>query len=607
MKKHPLMLFVFFFTFFLFVLTSKSYAFFYQVKIGYKNVDENYITSHYKLVIDKIYSNLKIIDATATTDEIDNLKNDPNITFVDYNQNIPLQLQTVDMIKKTSLIINPLNINNNSYSLIKLSQAYTKGITGKGIKICVIDTGVDYTHPLLKGKIAPYPYSHSFIEDNNGNYIEDPSDYMDYEGHGTHVAGIIVGQNSTIGLDGIARDATLYVQRVFDKSGVGDGDVLAAINNCINDKVNIISMSLGWGTGSTDPTPSIHSAMDTAFQDGIINVVAAGNSFEDSVTNGGCGGSTANDCVSYPARYSSAVAVGSSDDTGNISSFSSQGPALYITAPGGVGDSQGYCVNGILSTYPVNLDINDGVQDGYTEMCGTSMATPAVSGTIALLEQLNPQLTNQQILNLLTSTALHEGTTGRNTTYGYGIIQEPTVKYPDVFPNYWAYNSINDVSNQGWMLGGTNGYFNPLNQMTRAEVATALSRLITNTSGVSTNSSFSDVDTAAWFYHPISIMSNLGMMNGTGTTTFSPTKNITREEVATILDRLLKETNYTGPSMFSDVNDPSRFSYQSILNMGNNKYILGCQTNLFCPTNQITRAEVATLLDRVGTLIQQKN
>ncbi len=259
-------------------------------------------------------------------------------------------------------------------------------VTGKGIVVAVIDTGIDYMHPDLGGGFGPgYKVIGGYDFYNN-----DP-DPMDDNGHGTHVAGVIAASG---GMTGVAPGASLLAYKVLGPDGSGSvSNVIEAIDRSMDpnqdgdtsDHANIISMSLGGPGQSGDP---VCTAVENAVNAGIVVVVAAGN---DGPAMG---------TVASPGLAPDAITVGAVDNSGVLASFSSRGtsPNLSIKpeicAPG---------VN-INSTVPFSGAARSS-PTGYAIMSGTSMATPHVSGAAALLLQEHPGWTPMQVKSALVSGA----------------------------------------------------------------------------------------------------------------------------------------------------------------------------------------------------------
>ncbi|MFU8766911.1 MAG: S8 family peptidase [Candidatus Methanoperedens sp.] len=247
--------------------------------------------------------------------------------------------------------------------------------TGNGTKVAVVDTGIDFQHPDLAGNVKG---GVSFVKRSKG--------YRDDNGHGTHVAGTIAALNNEIGVVGVAPDAWLYGVKVLDRKGSGWlSDVIAGIDWSTANGMQVITMSLG-SSGSSN---SLEMAVDNAYNQGIVIVAAAGNDY---------GGT-----VSYPARYDSVIAVTATDSGDNIASFSNTGQEAELAAPG----------VGIYSTYKGG---------SYATLSGTSMATPHVTGTVALLLASNESLEPPEVRKRLGDTATDLGDSGRDIYYGFGLV-----------------------------------------------------------------------------------------------------------------------------------------------------------------------------------------
>lgn len=254
--------------------------------------------------------------------------------------------------------------------------AFTKGA---GIKVAVIDTGIDTKHSDLKvvgGK----------------SFVFAVRSYNDDNGHGTHCAGTIAALDNNYGVVGVAPLASLYAVKVLDRTGNGYLSwVVAGIDWSIDNSMQVISMSLGAPTGSDTLEAICYQAYNTY---GIVIVAAAGNSGPNQ------------DTVEYPARYASVIAVGATDKEKTIAEFSSRGSQLSVVAPG----------VDILSTYSGNR---------LATGSGTSMACPHVAGTVALM--LSKGVSSTNVRNSLETTAdlCPSQTAKDDPTYGYGLVNTP--------------------------------------------------------------------------------------------------------------------------------------------------------------------------------------
>jgi len=252
--------------------------------------------------------------------------------------------------------------------------------SGLGVTVCVVDTGIDKDHPDLQANLAG---GRNFVAKG---VTVDPTKWDDDNGHGTHVAGTVAALDNTIGVVGVAPSASLLAAKVLKRQGSGYlSDVIAGVDWCVQSGAKVVSMSLG----SSSDVQAFHDAVDAAYAAGALLVAAAGNDY---------GGA-----VSYPAAYSSVVAVSATDKSDNLAAFSNVGPEVELAAPG----------VSVLSTW------KDG---GYATASGTSMSTPHVSGVAALAWEANPLFSNVEVRALLQSTADDLGAAGKDNFFGYGLV-----------------------------------------------------------------------------------------------------------------------------------------------------------------------------------------
>ncbi len=245
--------------------------------------------------------------------------------------------------------------------------------TGQGVKVAVLDTGIDLTHPDLAANIK-----------GGYNAVKPRKSPADDNGHGTHVAGIITAVNDNIGVVGVAPQAELYAVKVLGANGSGYlSDLIEGLEWSINNNVQVINMSLG----TPAEVQSFHDAVTKVYNAGIVMVAAAGNS--------GPGDNT----VEYPAKYEEVIAVSATDENDAIASFSSRGPEIELSAPG----------VGIYSTYKGG---------GYETFAGTSMAAPHVTGTAALVIKRGIQ----EIQNIRSELQATADKMGKPELYGYGLV-----------------------------------------------------------------------------------------------------------------------------------------------------------------------------------------
>ncbi|GIO88096.1 aerolysin [Paenibacillus faecis] len=231
--------------------------------------------------------------------------------------------------------------------------------TGNQIRIGVIDTGADFSHPDLRNSLA-----------RGVNILNQMSPPYDDNGHGTHIAGTIAASGGSRGMMGVAPRSLIYPVKAFDHNGSAYvSDIILGIDWCVQNRMHIINMSFGMKNKSL----SLQNTIRRAYQAGIVVVASSGNDKK-------------NRSVDYPARYPHTISVGATGRDGRVAPFSNHGPRIDIYAPG----------EKIKSCW---------LGGGYREMNGTSMATSHVSGSIALLLALRPGLTPGEIKRRLRRTA----------------------------------------------------------------------------------------------------------------------------------------------------------------------------------------------------------
>jgi Subtilase family len=341
-----------------------------QVIVVYKNKQGEEAVQESDAAIEEQYEQLSAAAISADTETIDVLKEDPDIKYVELDSKI--SISTSDVVDKSKTPV----LDQWNLASIQASAAWEDGLTGKGVKIAIMDSGI---------------YSHQELHITGGySAVDYTTSYEDDEGHGTHVAGIIGAEHDEHGTDGIAPDADLFAVKVLDDAGEGYlSDLLEGINWAISNNMDIINLSMG----AADESDALEDAVQKAYQAGILLVAASGNE-------------GAGHPLDYPAAYEAVIAVSATDSNDNIASFSSIGDKVEFAAPGA----------DIQSTY---------LGSDYRVMSGTSQAAAHVSAMLALLKQQFPDDTNLQLRTRLQQYSKDLGREGRDALYGYGLIQFP--------------------------------------------------------------------------------------------------------------------------------------------------------------------------------------
>ena len=287
---------------------------------------------------------------------------------------------------------------HESVPLIGAPQAWAAGYTGTGVNVAVLDTGIDAAHPDFAGKIVA---GQNFVpagQPGGG----DPNNVNDGFGHGTHVASIIAGTGAADNgyYTGVAPGAGLIIGKVLDDNGNGlDSWIIDGMEWATQEEhARIVSMSLGSNSASDGTDPMSQAVNDLTAQTGALFVIAAGNAGPSAQT------------VASPGAADAALTVGAVDKSDQLAGFSSRGPRLgdyaikpEIAAPG---------VDIVAARAPgTPIGDLDPVDQYYTRLSGTSMATPHVAGAAAILAEEHPDWTAAQLKPALISTSKDDGYT----------------------------------------------------------------------------------------------------------------------------------------------------------------------------------------------------
>jgi serine protease AprX len=315
----------------------------------------------------------------------------------------------------------PMHLADDATDLATgVNTAWNAGYTGAGIGVAVIDSGINGNHPDLKNssQTASRVVYHQDFTGTSTSGVGGAQ--WDLYGHGTHVAGIIGGNGYLSGgqYEGVAPGVNLIDLRALDLNGVGtDSSVIAAIQQAIalqsTYNIRVINLSLGRGIAVSYTQDPLCQAVESAWKAGIVVVVAAGNYGRLSVFNSnGYGTVTAPGNDPYVLTVGATKSNGSSSPSAEtLASFSSKGPTTYdhvvkpdLVAPGNDVVSLAAPGATLEAAYPAELVTGSDGNNDYFTLSGTSMATPAVVGAVALLLQEHSSLTPDQVKARLMQT-----------------------------------------------------------------------------------------------------------------------------------------------------------------------------------------------------------
>jgi subtilisin len=355
-----------------------------------------------------VYHLVPAIAATIPEAAIDHLLRNPRVASIEPDGRV----QAID----TEL--------DNTWGVKRIGAGlvHDSGNRGAGVKVAVVDSGIDYNHSDLALNFDPANRGYDFVN-------EDP-DPMDDYGHGTHVAGTVAARDDGVGVVGAAPEARLYALKVLDSRGSGWwSDVIAALEWSVNNGIDVTNNSYA-GTSDTDSSVPeagvLQQAFDNSYNQGVLHVAASGNYSWFQSTS-----------VRYPAKFDSVIAVGATDSSNNRASFSCYGPELELAAPG---------VN-------INSTKRGG---GYELKSGTSMASPHVAGTAALVLASDLNLTNDEVRQRLKVTADDLGAAGWDQYFGFGLVDadeaalEPAPPPPPVVMHVGDLDGAKTVTARYW-------------------------------------------------------------------------------------------------------------------------------------------------------------
>lgn len=319
--------------------------------------------------INELIEKVEVPKGESTDNLIEELEEQKDVEYAEPNY----------LFKKMESPNDPAYIDQWHHKRLGTGAAWTKTMGSKELIVAIIDDGIDRNHEDLKGKIV-----------NAYDTIRNRKHIIPKGAHGTHIAGIIAGSaNNGIGGTGVAPNVKLMPINVFDGEYADTADIIDAIHYAVQQKANIINMSLG----DTSYSESLNKAVQEAYKKGVLIVAAAGNE----------GDMGENVQRVYPAAFSHVISVAATNSSDKRPSYSNYHSTVDIAAPG----------DDILSTLP---------NGKYGWMSGTSMATPMVAGVAALIWSHEPKLNKTEVEYRLYDSAVDLGTKGKDIYYGNGRV-----------------------------------------------------------------------------------------------------------------------------------------------------------------------------------------
>ncbi len=491
---------------------------------------------------------------------------------------------------------------DESVPAIGVADLHTSGHTGAGGAVAVLDSGIDTSRVGTVVSEACFLQGSPTVDGatiaqgcGNGAGLTgasaSPCTALAEEcSHGTHVAGIISGDDLTF--TGVAPDAGLIsirVTAVIDDGGllktdISETAVLAGLDHLLTlastFDIAAVNLSLGGRAGNCRSN-AWESAVANLNAAGIAVVAASGNSAALSVNP--------DPNVAFPACLDDVVAVGATSPTPEVADFTQYLGGLNLVAPGVLIDS----------TVLTGLD-----PSGFSAFTGTSMAAPHVAGAFALVQGAQSGWSVERVMELFRST-------GAMTTRVTADTGDRDPRFPELRPaSVLGFTPFTDASNGYWVIasdwakatgvstGTGGGVFDPDLTLTRAQAVTFLWRLMGETAPTIANP-FSDVPAGAYYADAVVWAAEVDITTGTTPTTFEPDGTVTRSQVAAFLWRLVGEPSVPQPSGFADL--VSWAYYVNAVDwMAWHQLTTGTSPTTFSPDEIITRAQMITFLWRLA-------
>jgi subtilisin family serine protease len=472
------------------------------------------------------------------------LEHDPRVAAV--YDDVPVRADVVDQQVRPSAIVpdDPAWPEQDGTRRIRAAEVWEQTTGGDDVVIAVVDTGIDAANADVVGRLTA---GYDFVNDDTA-----PDDD---NGHGTAAATIAAGAGDNgAGVAGLCWRCRIMPVKVLDDDGDGFlSDAAYGIAWAAEHGADIINVSLG----SPQTIPLLESALQVARDAGALVVASAGNA----------GSST----KQWPAADDRAVAVAALDEFDERAEYSNFGPWVDVAAPG--------------------CNQSGWIDDAVVRFCGTSSSATLVSGAAALLTSVRGATPATEVRAALRDTAVDVG-----DGLGSGLIDALAAlrampSFDDVAGNVHADN-IEALAAAGITQGCSPRSFCPSDPVTRGQIATFLDRALNLPDGTA---SFSDVGDDHPHAAGIAAAATAGVTVGCDAERYCPDAELTRAQMASLLDRALDLAD--GAPRFSDV-APDGVHTPGIWAVAAAEITQGCAPGRYCPSQHVTRAQMASFLVR---------